>query len=224
MTKVVAIIQARLGSKRLPGKMMLSLHGYPIIDWVLHRVKRARRLDQIVLAIPDGSRDDPLAAAGEAAGVNVFRGSEDDVLGRFCAAAQQFEADLIVRICADNPLIDPVEIDNLVDHFKSIEVDYAYNNVPRQNKYPDGLGAEIISAQLLQRLGELAILKAHREHCFSYIWDNTDDFEISTFDPPRSVLHKPNLKLDVDTLDDYLRLSALEINIDIDAPSLLEAF
>ena len=110
----LALVQARMGSTRLPGKMMMDLCGYPVLHWVLYRLKRATGLAGIVLATTDLERDEPLAELALGLGIQVFRGSETDVLGRFIAAARRFGADPVVRVCADNPMIAPEEIDRLI--------------------------------------------------------------------------------------------------------------
>ena len=215
---IVALVQVRMGSSRLPCKAMLYLHGLPLIDWVVHRTAKARRVNHIVMALPEGPLDDVLAFHLENRGVACFRGPEDDVLKRFALAARQAEATHVIRICADNPLIWGGEIDNLVEHFLSRpeqERLYAYNHIPRNNLYPDGLGAEMISASLLYRLDADATLPQHREHCLSYIWDNAGEFVISTFDPPDPLLRRPECKLDVDTAEDYRKLALMPIHADM---------
>ena len=234
--RTVALIQARMGSTRLPCKMLLCLHGLPIIDWVLHRTAKSRLLNGIIVATSDSPGDDPLALHLQKKGIPLFRGPEDDVLKRFRLAAEQARATHIVRICADNPLIWGEEIDHLIQHYRSRlpsgpgntsppEEDrlYAYNHIPNNNLYPDGLGAEIISMPLLRLLDEKAEIPAHREHCLSYIRDNPEQFSISTFDPPDSRLHRPDVRLDVDTPEDYRNLALLPLHPDISPLEILAA-
>ena len=226
----VALIQARMGSTRLPCKMMLSLHGLPLIDWVIRRTATSRLLNRIIVATSDSPTDDPLAAHLAREGVEIFRGPENDVLKRFRLAAEAAEPTHVVRICADNPLIWGGEIDSLIRHYQeriaqpvengsTVRPDettlYAYNHIPRNNLYPDGLGAEMISWPLLRLLDEKAQVPAHREHCLSYIWDNPHNFVISTFDPPDSRLRHPEVKLDVDTPADYRKLALLPLQVDM---------
>lgn len=222
--KTVGIIQARLGSTRLPNKMLLSLHGHPIIEWVLRRVEKSRKLDDVIVAIPDSAQNDLLEKYILNYNHKVFRGSEDDVLSRFYGAAQQVNATNIVRICADNPLIDPNEIDNLIEFFGSHPCDYAYNHIPKGNKYPDGLGAEIISMELLKLLYEKAVDAKHREHCFSYITDYANKFQIKTFDPKDKELWHPELKFDIDSFDDYTYLHSRNYSIEVESEYLINLF
>lgn len=222
--KIVGIIQARIGSTRLPYKMMLSLHGKPIIEWVIRRVQKSLLLDDIVVAIPESEDNDVLAKYIVELGIKVFRGSESNVLNRFFKAAKDENATHIVRICADNPLIDGCEIDNLIEFYKSNSCDYAYNHIPKDNLYPDGLGAEIISFDLLKHLNKVVTSQNHREHCLSYIWDNEDKYNIKTFNPLDKELHHPEMKFDVDTFDDYHKLAMKEFTIDVSSQELIKIF
>ncbi|NWF66530.1 MAG: NTP transferase domain-containing protein [Campylobacterales bacterium] len=222
--KTVAIIQARLGSTRLPYKMMLSLHGKPIIEWVIKRVQKAQLLDDIIVAIPISEDNDILAKYITKLGVKVFRGSESNVLNRFYEAVKNENATHIVRICADNPLIDGNEIGNLITFYKENSCDYAYNHIPKDNLYPDGLGAEIISFDLLKHMHEVVTSQHHKEHCLSYIWDNKEKFIIKTFDPLNRELHHPQMKFDVDTFDDYHKLAMRDFSIDVSSQELIKIF
>ena len=224
MRKTVAIIQARLGSTRLPYKMMLSLHGKPIIEWVIKRVQKSNFLDDIIVAIPESEDNDVLAKYITELGVKVFRGSESNVLNRFYESVKNDNATYIVRICADNPLIDGNEIDNLINFYKENSCDYAYNHIPRDNLYPDGLGAEIISFDLLKHMNKVVTSQHHKEHCLSYIWDNKDKFIIKTFDPLDKELHHPQMKFDVDTFDDYHKLAMRDFTIDVSSQELIKIF
>ncbi len=200
---ITAIIQARVGSSRLSQKMLRELHGYRLIEWVLYRVKQARLVDNFILAIPDTPENDCLVPIGESYGFRVARGDEQDVLGRFHAAASMVGQGLILRICADNPVVAPTEIDRLIEFFNQTNCDYAYNHIPRDNLYPDGLGAEIVKFETLAKLHREALLPQQREHLFNYIWDHPAEFRIATFHPDDERIRHPELKLDIDTMDDY---------------------
>ena len=213
--KTVIVIQARLGSNRLPCKTLLSLHGLPVIDWVVRRCQLAQEADEVVVALPDTRRDEVLARHLQAQGVQIWRGSEQDVLGRMHGAAQAHQADYVVRVCADNPLIWGGEIDNLIRFYQREQAagrcDYAYNHIPRGNLYPDGLGAEIVSFTLFDQMHREAVLPAHREHCLNWIVEAPERFKIRTFDPLNPALHRPELKLDLDTADDFINLALLDL-------------
>lgn len=224
MSKNLVIIQARLGSTRLPNKMLLSLHGKPIIEWVIRRVQKSKLIDELVVAIPITEDNDVLEKYIKDLGVKVYRGSEDNVLNRFYEAAKDKEVKNIIRVCADNPLIDGSEIDNLIQFYEKEKPDYAYNHIPKNNLYPDGLGAEIISFNLLKKLNDTVVEQHHKEHCLSYITDNQDKFVIKTFNPLNTSLHHPDMKFDVDTFEDYSKLAMKDFDIDISSIQLLNIF
>lgn len=211
--KTVAIIQARMGSSRLPGKMLMDLCGYPILHWVLSRVKFARKADLVVLATTALPRDDALAELAAGLRISVWRGSETDVLGRFIEAAREAQADVVVRVCADNPLVAPEEIDRLIVFYRAslqqgVEPErlYAFNHIPALgNRYPDGLGAEILSRKLLEHLANRTQSPYDREHVTVYLWRHPGDYVIRPVPAPPEIAF-PEVKLDVDTQEDLQRL------------------
>jgi len=220
---IIVLIQARMGSSRLPNKMMLSLHGKPILEWVIHRVLKSTKIDRVVLATSVNPENDILELTATKLGIAVFRGSENNVLNRFYEAGKEAEASHIIRVCADNPLIDGNEIDNLIDFYFKNNYDYVYNHIPKNNSYPDGLGAEIISFELLEKLENSVTLKSEREHVFSHITNNSDLFKIGTFEPEKGIAY-PKLRFDVDTFKDYYYLSMKDFDIDISSKTLVELF
>lgn len=209
MNKIAAIVQARMGSTRLPCKSLLTLRGTPIIDWIVTRLGQGKLLDAIVVAVPDTPLDKVLQQHLAHRGINYIAGSENDVLDRFAQAAKAVQADTIIRVCADNPLISGEAVDRLIEFYGDSKVDYAWNHIPRHNLWPDGLGAEIVGKDLLLHLHHTAKLPAQREHCFNYIWDNIQEFKTGTFDPVEPWLQRPDIKLDIDTPEDYTRLALL---------------
>jgi spore coat polysaccharide biosynthesis protein SpsF len=224
---IVAIIQARMGSSRLPGKMMMDLCGYPVLHWVLHRVKRASSLQGILLATTILPQDDVLVELARGLRVKVFRGDAADVLGRFDGAAAQAQADVVVRVCADNPFIAPEEIDRLTEAYAAqlqARGDptrlYLFNHITtRENRYPDGLGAEIFSRQLLRDLAARAVDPDHREHVTTYVWDHPEAFQMYALPPPPEIAY-PGVKLDVDTQSDLDRLRILGAQVSLDSSAL----
>src|SRR4249919_1798097 len=165
--KVIALVQARMGSTRLPGKVMRPMGGVPMIERLLARLSRARRLDGIWLATSDARADDPLAAHVAALGYPVFRGSEADVLARFHGAAEAAGAGVVVRITGDCPLVDPQLVDAALEDYARGGADYLSNVAPPS--YPDGLDLEIFSARALATAASEAQAPAEREHVTPYL-------------------------------------------------------
>ncbi|WP_439816619.1 cytidylyltransferase domain-containing protein [Zavarzinia sp. CC-PAN008] len=161
------IIQARLGSTRLPGKVLMDLGGRSVLAWVLERALAATLADVVVCAVPDKAADDPVAAEALACGAQVHRGSESDVLDRYVGAARQVAADVVVRITSDCPLADPALIDALIRFRAERGLDYATNNAPPT--YPHGLDAEIMTRAALEAAGQEARLPSEREHVSPWI-------------------------------------------------------
>ncbi|TGN18790.1 cytidyltransferase [Leptospira idonii] len=192
-----------MGSTRLPGKMSMKLGKYTILEWVLRRLKSSKRLEDVILATTDSPKDDLLEKYANELGVKVFRGSESDVLGRFVAACEISKASHIVRICADNPFLDVSVIDGLISDFEKGSYDYGFNHIPwGENKFIDGVGAEIFTKDLLSQMGKNAKLPDEREHVTRFIWNNWKQFRILS-PTAEAKFRFPSLSLDIDTLDDY---------------------
>jgi spore coat polysaccharide biosynthesis protein SpsF len=167
MARTVAIIQARNGSRRLPRKSLAPILGRPLLDLMLERVQRAQTLDEVVLATTELARDDELAAIAARCDVRVFRGSEADVLSRYAGAAAHACAELVVRLTADCPLIDPDVIDHVVAVARRTlsEDMQLVTNAPHSGRtYPDGMDVEVLTAQTLRRIDAIATTAADREH------------------------------------------------------------
>ncbi len=204
--KTVAIVQARMGSTRFPGKMLARLGGIPLLEWVLSRLARANTLDQIVLATSHSENDNALADLAVRLGVQVYRGSESDVLARFVGAATLSNAVNVVRICADNPFIDPDEVDRLVNFFAQQQCDYACNHQDRLGSgYADGFGAEIFTAGTLKKIATMTKEPRHREHATLYLWDHPKEFNLAAIQAPAG-LSFPELRFDVDTPEDLQKM------------------
>ena len=169
--KTVAIVQARMGSARFPNKVMRPICGTPMIGLLLGRLAKAGRIDQIVLATSEDPKNEPLARYVHNLGYEVYRGSEDDVLDRYHAAAKLYGADVVVRVTGDCPLIDPDVVDAVIDKFSDAGVDYASNCVPPS--YPDGLDAEVFSVKALEAAWAGAKNPFEREHVTPFITESS---------------------------------------------------
>lgn len=167
------MVQARMASTRLPGKVMMDVAGMPLVAHTLRRLAAAERVDRIVLATSDGAVDDPLVALAEEEGVVWHRGSEADVLRRVLDAASAAGADAVVRITGDCPLLDPGVVDRVVDELLAGGCDYA-SNVMRRT-YPKGLDAEALWRDTLERLDRLATSPESREHVTWFAYQERPD-------------------------------------------------
>ena len=165
--KVVAIVQARMGSTRLPDKVMKPIGGVPMIELLLARLAKSEKIDQIVLATSTDDRNTPLVEHVESLGYTCVRGSETDVLQRYLFAARQVQADVVVRITGDCPLIDPHFVDQAIRDYQSKNIDYLSNTAPAT--YPDGLDTEVFSLQALERAGQESQDPFDHEHVTPYL-------------------------------------------------------
>lgn len=224
-SRVVAIVQARMGSKRFPKKMLTPIGDFALLEWVLLRLSRSKNLHDIVLATTVNKGDDILVRLARKLGVKAYRGSESDVLERFLGAADEAKATSIVRICADNPFIDSIEVDKLIDFFNREPCDYAFNHQNRLGSgYADGFGAEIFTLEQLKKIDHLAKYASHREHVTSYFWDHQTDYLIKAIPAPVELAY-PQLCFDIDTLGDLLRINALiadGVNIETSAADIIK--
>jgi len=159
---ILAIVQARMGSTRLPGKVLKEVNGKPLIEILLNRLSEAKRIDKIVLATSINKENDDLSKAVEKLGFDVFRGSEEDVLDRYYKSASEYSPVGVVRVTGDCPLIDANLVDRVIRKFQKTGVDYASNTMPRT--YPDGLDLSVFSFETLEIAWRQAKTKYDREH------------------------------------------------------------
>jgi glutamate-1-semialdehyde 2,1-aminomutase len=165
--KVIAIIQARMGSTRLPGKVLKKINGKALIEFLFQRLSQSKKIDKIILATSENVENDSLANLVEKLGYDVFRGSENDVLGRYYNAAKQYQHKAIVRITGDCPIIDPALVDEVISIYEQEKVDYVSNTNPPT--YPDGLDTEVFSFEALKIAHDQAKKPFDREHVTPFI-------------------------------------------------------
>ncbi len=173
---ILAIIQARMSSQRLPGKVMKEVLGKPLIGHMIDRVSRCQRIDKLLLATSDSQANDELCDYVSGLGLHVFRGSEDDVLDRFYRAAQPYEPDAVVRLTGDCPVIDPAVCARVIDTYLAGGVDYAHTGPT----FADGLDCEICSFTALGRMWREARLRSEREHVLMYLHNHPELFRKAT--------------------------------------------
>jgi len=179
VTQTATIIQARMTSTRLPGKVLADIDGRPALAGMLVRVRRAVHAGHVVVATTVNATDDPVAKLCEELGVAVHRGDEMDVLGRYIEAAKAVDADPIVRLTADCPMIDPGVVDQAIQIYLESGVDYVSNGI--QRTYPDGLDVEVFSRHSLEVAGREATHPFLREHVTPYIRGTFPQYESGEF-------------------------------------------
>lgn len=178
--KVVAIVQARMSSTRLPGKVLRELCDRPMIEVILDRTQMCKAIDSVVVATTVDSSDDVLVNWLKHKQIPIFRGSVSDVLDRFYKCAEVYEADIVIRVTADDPLKDAEIIQEALDLIlESDDLDYVSNTI--NPTYPEGLDIEVIKFTALQRAALEASLASDREHVTPYIWRNPDKFNLRSF-------------------------------------------
>lgn len=198
MGGTVAVIQARMGSTRLPGKVLRTVQGKPLLQILIERVQKARSIDEIIVVTPDGLKDRPIVEVARMLGVRSFAGSEEDVLDRFARAIEPLGCSQVVRLTGDCPLIDPEIIDQVVGHLMP-PLAYVSNCV--QRTYPRGLDVEACTSHALLVADEYAIASFEREHVTPYIYQRPENFGIG------HVMHVKNLsshRWTVDTPEDFV--------------------
>ncbi|MDB2389777.1 glycosyltransferase family protein [Alphaproteobacteria bacterium] len=213
---VVAIIQARMGSTRFPGKVLAEINNQPLLEILIARVKRSKLIDKIVVATTTEVDDDGLCDWLSINGVEYFRGSERDVLDRFWHCAKLFKADLVVRITADDPLKDPDIIDEIVGLLQSSDsIDYVSNTL--KPSFPEGLDIEAFRFRALDKANAEALLDSEREHVTPFIWKNSKKFNLHNVEMSpdlsawRWTVDKPE---DLDFIKSLLHLAGDDIFLD----------
>jgi spore coat polysaccharide biosynthesis protein SpsF len=197
--KTVLIAQARMTSTRLPGKVLKSVLGKPLLAYFIERLRRASQLDQIVIATTINATDEPIVDFCREFSVAFTRGSEDDVLSRYFDAAVVTGADIVVRVTSDCPLIDPAVVDEAINYFKtnSSRFDYVSNSLAET--YPRGMDVEVFSAHLLWEAQFEASLKHEREHVTPFFYTHPERYRIGHIHAARNLSHH---RWTVDTAED----------------------
>lgn len=176
MAGTIGVLQARMTSSRLPGKVLTDLHGQPMIARQLERLARSTFLDELVVATSVDASDDHLAEYVSSLGVEVFRGDLDDVLGRFIGVADSLDPDVIVRLTADCPLASPRVIDRVISEFRDNDVDYASNTL--NPTYPDGIDVEVVKTSALRWVSENSADPHEREHVTLGVYRRPEMFKL----------------------------------------------
>lgn len=200
--KVVAIIQARMSSTRLPGKSLLKIKGKTVIERVVEQVSKASGVDLVVVATSENPLDDILARYLKEKKIECFRGDENDVLKRYHDCAKKYDADVVVRVCGDQPFADPLAIETCLPEIK--KHDYVY--CKHELGWPDGTGCEIVTCEALEKAQHKCTDSFEREHLQPYFLKRKKEFEIKIVDAPVEI-QNANLRLAIDTFEDWERLN-----------------
>lgn len=196
------LIAARMGSSRFPGKTLADLHGRPMLERLVERLRQSGNIGSVTLATTDQSEDDTLERWCESVGVRCYRGSSDDVLGRLVSAAERFDIDPVIEVLGDNPLVHATLIDAAVARFREGAADYVATVTneyakadPALRRFPIGVRVQVISRGALRKCDQLATMPSEREHATSFIADHPEVFR-SVFveaEGPLADCHRPEL-------------------------------
>jgi spore coat polysaccharide biosynthesis protein SpsF len=179
--KIAAIVQARMGSTRLPGKTMADICGKPLLEHVIERVKHSKLISEIIVATTDKKKDDKIVELCKKLGIKCYKGSENNVLDRYYQCVKEFRADIIVRITADNPFVDPEVTDKIIKVFLGDgNFDYVSNTV--KPTYPEGINAEVFTFSALAKAWKEAKKPTDKEHVTPYMWNNPEVFKIQNIE------------------------------------------
>jgi spore coat polysaccharide biosynthesis protein SpsF len=206
MQKIVATIEARMTSTRLPGKVLLPAGGKPMLKHLVDRLRQVQSLRAIVLATTINHTDDCLEAFAKEENIACFRGSEEDVMGRVIGAADSVTADIVVEITGDCPVIDPIIVEQTIQMFRHNSCEYASNSLFRS--YPDGMDTQVFALETLKRSAALTNEPLDREHVTLHICNHPELFRQVILIAP-SDLYWPGLGLTLDEPDDYELLKNL---------------
>jgi spore coat polysaccharide biosynthesis protein SpsF len=207
--RTIAVVQARMGSTRLPGKVMRTLCGRTVLGHVIARVRLCSRVDEVVVAIPDAPVDDVLVDEARLHGASAFRGSEEDVLARYYHAAREARADRVVRVTSDCPLFDAAVLCGMLERFdqglsSGLTADYMSNTLTRS--LPRGLDAEIFTFDALERAHQEAVLPFEREHVTPYIYRSPERFSLLGYERTPDLSY---LRWTLDTEEDWGLIKAI---------------
>ena len=198
MLNISAIIQARIGSTRLPGKVLMKLNEDTVLSLLLKQLKHSKFLDEKIIATTNNPKDDVIEKFTTSNNIKLFRGDSDNVLDRYYQCAKRFSLTHIVRITADNPLIDPDIIDQAIKKYSTFNYDYLTNSIDRT--FPNGTEVEIFSFDALEIAWKYAKKKSEREHVTPYFYNNPKKFKIHHFKQKKN---QSKFRYTIDRKEDY---------------------
>lgn len=201
--KFIVIVAARLGSKRLPGKALLNLMGYPVIVFILKRLSTSKIAEKIIFATTELAEDDPLAEMVGKYGFEVFRGSNEDVLHRYAEAAKKYDTEYVVRVTGDCPFVSGETLDWVLSKSQSAG---DFDLLTTKPHFPSGIDYEICKKECLLQLDAMSLKPDEREHMFNRMYHHPAEYKIIRLNPPPEIaqIQAPLL---LDTLQDYVSLT-----------------
>lgn len=205
--KIIATIEARMSSTRLPGKVLMKCLGKPMLELMIERVRRSKYIDEIVIATTINPADDVIAKFAKKIKVSCFRGSENDVMGRVTEAIVNADADIVVQLTGDCPLIDPVIIDQYIKRFSSGKYDLIGNSYI-SHTYPIGLDIKITTSDVFRKAYSIAVDEPHHEHTLLSAVENPKEFRLLNIKAPKN-LKRPAFRWTLDTIEDFKFISAV---------------
>lgn len=202
--RVVALVQARMTSRRLPGKVLMKIAGRPILGHIVDQLNQCKEIQEIIVATSSSTSDDAITEFAEASGISCYRGSLKDVADRMLGAARESACDAFVRISGDSPLIIPDLVDTGVSLFRDKQPDLVTNVQTRT--FPKGQSVEVIAVDSMARACRDMTTSSEREHVTKHFYFNQDKFRIESF---RSPVNHGQLQLSVDTREDLERIEGI---------------
>ena len=205
----LCILQARMSSSRLPGKVLKPIKGKPILEYEIKRILKSKKIDKLVLATSTDKSDDILEEFAKKIGIDCFRGDLDNVLKRYYDCAKKYKADTIIRLTGDCPVMDSEVIDSVIECYKKNRVEYASNIINRT--FPDGLDIEVFSFETLEKIYKNANLKEEKEHVTKYIFNHLDEFNVCNYE---NDIDYSYMRWTLDTIDDFYFFKSIYKNVD----------
>lgn len=214
--KILCIVQARMGSERLPGKVMKEIDDKPMISYTLNALRQSRYIDDIILATSDLEVNDLLVEYVESIEFEVFRGSEDNVLERYKQVADKYNGDVIIRVTGDCPLINSIIVDNVITKYLMYEYDYVRLDVP--NTFQRGFDVEVFSKEALDSVYNIVCSNENindsnfnkfREHVTLYIYNHKEEYKVGYVKGEGKYFNNKDINLSVDSIEDFKRVKKI---------------
>ena len=206
--RIAATVQARMGSSRLPGKVLKTIVGKPMLALQVERIQRSLLIDKVIIATSTEKQDDVIERLASDIGVQCFRGSENDVLSRIVGALKAFEVDINVEFMGDNPMPDPMLVDSVIGFYLKHADRYDFVTNSLKTTYPPGAEVSVHPSQVLYDADNLTVDSPERQHVSIHIWQRPERFRICNLEAP-AWFHYPKLFLEVDTETDFEVVSAI---------------